>query len=324
MTIPAFMLLVGLLIGRASPASAQELAPGWNPITPGGAAVCARGTPYTFFARPGDPDRLLFFFQGGGACWNDETCAPGYGWFDEVVEGGEADAFTSGIFDPNTSENPLGGWSTVFVTYCTGDLHTGNRRADYASGPVEHRGAVNAGAAIAWAAGQFPRARQVAIVGCSAGAFGSIYHAPAILRRWPSARAAQLGDAFVGVIPAAWGGFDVWGTRRATSPDRLAMALYTSAARSWPGVRFGQFSTSDDGVQTTYATIMGASQPWGEGRAAQFSALNGRANLATYLAPGAEHCITPTPWFYSEAANGTRFRDWFAALIGGPMPSSAP
>src|SRR5579871_967396 len=99
----------------------------WVPITPGAMEVCARGTPYTFFVRQADPAKLMIFFEGGGACWNDDTCKPNSGLFDESVEGGEAAAYSQGIFDTGNAANPLAGYTIVFVSYCTGDYHLGTK-----------------------------------------------------------------------------------------------------------------------------------------------------------------------------------------------------
>ena len=40
---------------------------GWMKVFAGGGTRCARGGPYAFWIRKGDPQRLLIFFQGGGA-----------------------------------------------------------------------------------------------------------------------------------------------------------------------------------------------------------------------------------------------------------------
>ena len=48
-------------------AKLDGLVPGWNAIEPGGETTCSDGTPYRFYVRPGDPARLMVYFQGGGA-----------------------------------------------------------------------------------------------------------------------------------------------------------------------------------------------------------------------------------------------------------------
>ena len=57
-------------------ADLSGLEPGWNVIEPGGDTVCSDGTPYKFFVRPGAADKLMVYFQGGGACWTGGTCDP--------------------------------------------------------------------------------------------------------------------------------------------------------------------------------------------------------------------------------------------------------
>lgn len=287
-------------------------------VTPGGDAVCARGTPYTFFVRSGNPNKIVIFFEGGGACWNDATCAPGSGLFDEVVEGGEAGAYSQGIFDAANPENPLAGYTIVFVAYCTGDYHLGTQAVDYATGTVQHKGKIDATAALDWTFASYPRPTDVVVTGCSAGAIGSIYYAPMVARRYRSAHFTQFGDAGIGVINSVWGGFDVWGVQnRRAAPDQFVTSLYASAARSYPRAGFGEYTTYNDSTQTSYYTMMGAEIAWTLGMSARLDSLQRYANFGAYVAPGGEHCITPTPRFYSEAVDGARFRDWFAVLVSG-------
>lgn len=310
-----FFVLLFLPLGVGSVAQAQE----WQPITPGGIdQVCAHGTPYTFFVRAGDPNKLLIFFQGGGGCWNDETCAPNTGLFDEVVEGNEAGAFTQGIFDIGNGENPLADYTAIFIAYCTGDYHLGTQAVEYASGTIEHKGAVDATAALNWTFENYPRPTDVVVTGCSAGAIGSIYHTPTIARRYRSAHLTQFGDAGVGVINPGWGGFDVWGVRnRRASPDQFVTSLYSSAARSLSRGRFAQYTTYNDSVQTGYYVMTGAVNAWPLEMDARISSLQNSANFNSFVAPGSEHCIATTNRFYTETVEGVRFRDWFAALVTG-------
>ncbi len=248
-------LLFLLLVTITGTAQAQD---SWTPITPGGDAICARGTPYTFFVRPADPTKLLIFFEGGGACWNDATCAPNSGLFDEGVEGGEAAAYNQGIF-ADSPANPLEGYTAVFISYCTGDDHLGTQAVDYATGTVDHVGSIDATAALNWTFANYPRPSSVVVAGCSAGAIGSIYYAPTIARRYYRAHLTQFGDAGVGVINPDWGGFDLWGVRnRRAAPDQFVTSLYSSAARSYPRDRFAEYTSYNDSVQTQYYVLTGA------------------------------------------------------------------
>ena len=63
-----------------------DLPPGWTFIEPGGDTTCARGTPFSYFVRPGTVNRLVIEFRGGGACWSSLTCGLGASIFQETVE----------------------------------------------------------------------------------------------------------------------------------------------------------------------------------------------------------------------------------------------
>jgi len=314
-----FGLLVFLvLLMSAGVAQAQD----WTPITPGatpgGEAVCARGTPYTFFVRSGDPKKLLIFFEGGGACWNDATCAPNSGLFDEVVEGGEAANYSQGIFASANPENPLAGYAVVFVSYCTGDYHLGTKEIAYATGTVEHKGSLDAMAALNWTFTTYRQPSEVVVAGCSAGAIGSIYYAPTIARHYRSAHLTQFGDAGIGVINPDWGGFDVWGVKnRRVKPDQYVSSLYTSAAHSYPRDRFSEYTSYNDATQTNYYVLTGAVTAWPLAVDASLGTLQKRSNFRSFVGAGSEHCISTSDRFYGEAVDGLRFRDWFAALIAG-------
>ena len=116
-----------------------DLAEGWNTITPGGSTTCSDGSPFRFFVRKADPTQLVFYLQGGGGCWNAETCVsrrPTYRRtaIEEMrsASGTEPEAFVAhGIAAFNHPENPFADHSFVFVPYCTGDVHIGDRDAVY-------------------------------------------------------------------------------------------------------------------------------------------------------------------------------------------------
>ena len=64
------------------------------------------------------------------------------------------------------------------MPYCTGDLHWGNSSVEYLAGvTIEHRGAVNARAAVDWLVEQLPSPEGLLVTGCSAGAYASLFWA---------------------------------------------------------------------------------------------------------------------------------------------------
>jgi len=51
--------------------------------------ICARGTPYSFWARRGTVNKLVVYFQGGGACFSNLTCSPAVGAFKDRAGPGD-------------------------------------------------------------------------------------------------------------------------------------------------------------------------------------------------------------------------------------------
>ena len=93
---------------------------------------------------PGRPDQGGAVLQGGGACFSAETCGPGSETFTRNLAIGEAPDF-GGIFDETNPENPLAGHSIVYVPYCTGDVHLGDRVTEYSDTvTIDHNGFPNA------------------------------------------------------------------------------------------------------------------------------------------------------------------------------------
>ena len=191
----------------------------WEEMRPAGATVCSRGTPFVFFVRRGRRDRVAIEFQGGGACWSDETCALSKSTFSENIDGdrkffaaaadaqrarriatdapplppvGEGDDLSSGLVDVASE---YADWTYIYVPYCTGDLHWGNATVTYAGGvTIEHRGAVNADAAASWMRQSCPHPTSSG-GGCSAGAYGSLLWGARLAGRTCRAAPASCNSA---------------------------------------------------------------------------------------------------------------------------------
>lgn len=71
-------------------------------------------------------DKLLIFLDGGGACFNELTCAFNLSTFDEEDFNDRIDNETSLLLNRNNPTNQFAEWNFVFVPYATGDVHSGN------------------------------------------------------------------------------------------------------------------------------------------------------------------------------------------------------
>jgi hypothetical protein len=335
--------LVALL--TAAPAAAQ-----WQTVEPGGETQCSDGSPYRFFVYPGDPTRLLVEFEGGGGCWSAETCALDIYTRRVTIDPEQARqlGLLVGIYDRGNPENPFRTFTHVYVPYCTGDLHWGNSAHTYqgATGPftVQHKGAVNAAAALAWTFENVQAPTQVAVAGCSAGGYGSILWAPRIMARYSGAQAVHLSDSAAGVAPMGF--LDTlnasWDVSAAWPRDIPSLALdgldisrltlddlYSGVAGHYPLSTFSQFNTTGDATQIFfYALTQGptaTAEEWSARMQASMGTLRAaNPNFFSYTAPGTQHCIINSPAFYTTSVNGVRVVDWLERMLSARAPVSVP
>jgi len=321
--LAALALLVTLSAGGGSAGAGVSLGD-WVKVLAGGQTKCARGGPYSYWLRKGDPDRLLVFFQGGGGCFDERTCAVGSSWFDDRIDAADDPAYNGGILDLRDGENPFREWSAVYIPSCTGDVHLGSRVVRYGKVTVQQFGWVNAQAALRRAYREFPDPGAVFIAGCSAGSVGSAFHADSIIRRYPKARIAQLGDslAFVFHRPirlTGWGAHEHFPPFFRIGNRRFTMTQFESAlARAHPKRLFARFNHAQDSVQQQfYLAVGGKPGGFAPRLAAAERTLKKLKNYRSYLACGARHCALPTSEFYSLRVGGVRLRDWVADLAAG-------
>lgn len=317
------------------PPGLPQLAAGWTRIEPGGETICARGTPYSFWVHPGTVNRLLIFFQGGGGCWNAETCRAGSDFFDDRVSAGDDPSGQVGILDLDNPENPFQDSYALFVPYCTGDVHWGNNVMTYEEEDgtqvaIHHKGFVNGMAAMEWVYEHFSGPESIFVTGCSAGSIGSILFAPYAIEHYSQAAVVQLGDSEAFVfdrlvdLQSEWrahDNFPAWIPALAEiRPGEFSMArFYAAIASYYPAHRFSQYNTAHDSIQQRYFLEAGATQgSWEEALAASLAEIHVQApNFHSWVAGGGGHCILPFAEFYTHEMEGLRFRDWVARLASG-------
>lgn len=145
-------------------------------------------------AKASVPDGVVIFVSGGGACWSEASCTvgmasylQGFGpqeWHRDVIlsarQKSEPDHL--GYFSRDTDNNPYARYDFVFIPYCTGDMHAGQRTVRYSDHMTMHyHGALNFShflAAIVEGYLYQPEAQpsQVLLAGGSAGAYGALWN----------------------------------------------------------------------------------------------------------------------------------------------------
>lgn len=148
-------------------------------------AVCNDGSTggFYFAKSPSNSPYWLVHLQGGGWCWNRTSCAErnitsphlttNKYWKDTVLK--------TGIFDDNSTLNPLYDANKIYVPYCTSDAYMGYRLPSVATDEWIFMGQQIVYAVIntlisspKYGLGQIPNRDILVFSGCSAGGRGAM------------------------------------------------------------------------------------------------------------------------------------------------------
>jgi hypothetical protein len=312
--------------------------------------ICMNGTPYSYFVKRGTVNKLVVYYMGGGACWDNLTCSlPAC---HTTITPGDSPANThTGFADATNPLNPFKDWSIVFVSYCGCDIHFGDAAQDYPGTTpihVEHRGYQNARAVEKWAREHFVNPEEVFVTGSSAGAYGAWFNAPLHVQVWPASTFNVLADAGNGVVTQDFldDNFPHWnfaGNLPKNVPglaDTLTNGTgipgYTKLiAEFLPDVRWSMYATAFDGGvfgQTGFYNVMlhptdltqgvmwwNASCAWNQKmtQQAQDTAAAEPSNFRYYIGSGSRHTMWGSDKVYSDTTGGVpTILDWVNGMLG--------
>ena len=308
----------------------------WVAIPGGDDCACADGSPYYFWVREADPTKVVFYLEGGGACFSWASCSFTDGNYDVDIDPNdpaEDPNNAGGIFDFDNPLNPLRDYSFVGAPYCTGDVHLGNKPTDYGNDlVVRHNGFVNANTALAEAVTRFGDATEVVVAGTSAGSAAAALYGGLAADAFEDAAITVIADASgaypsVPGVNALIGG--LWGTTSVipdwpvneglTAAEWGLPELFIQAGRHAPRIRFARFDNAFDSTQEFFAGLAGFDPSNMDQLMADNEARIEAAgvNQASYTAPGTDHGILPRDSLYTLEVEGVSFLDWLTALVSG-------
>jgi len=158
---------------------------------------CRDGSGNGIYVRNTESDKLLIYFEGGGACTTAGFCHFNPANVDSVLTGdGQTVLGTAlavgpgrqmpgaynggvldGIFAESNTANPYNGWNMVYVPYCTGDVHFGSNDAGMVPNvpePQKFVGYKNTREFMSRVVPTFKdKVDHVVVTGASAGSFGA-------------------------------------------------------------------------------------------------------------------------------------------------------
>ena len=169
---------------------------------------CGNGTPTGIGVNPGSGPDLMIYFEGGGVCWNDQTCF--------VLK--DADNFTTGFnqasfvaqqprfagspLDRTLPGSPFATATFVYIPYCTGDFHSGQNVASL-SATAQFVGRTNVAAYLRRIVATWPSPRNLYVVGTSAGGMGALFNYDALRQTYRLKTAYLIDDSGTPLIAAS-------------------------------------------------------------------------------------------------------------------------
>lgn len=262
-----------------------------DPVT--GKPQCREGNKqFSFFYKPGKSDKVVVYFDGGGACWDSNTCVEGnataLGAYVPEIGPGSDPAGKGGLFNLANEENPYREWSMVVVPYCTGDIHWGSNDQTYVdiyglvtgqpgtTVNISHRGFDNFLFVRKWMKNKFGEMDgKLLVTGSSAGAYGASFAFPHLKKSFPRAKGYLMSDGGSGVITDGFldqaidGMNPVWNIQPnlahwipgmdslpSAPADRFLSTYYFALGGYYPKDRFSQYTTQWDMVQALFYNIM--------------------------------------------------------------------
>ena len=149
---------------------------------------CISGSEYVVAtSRVKESRNVVFYMEGGGACW------PGQ---DECTKEIDRDEVLNG-----RTIIPLA-WNYIYVPYCDGSIHMGDSTVDEDGNgkpDIWHWGLRSTSAAVALMKELYPDPEKILITGISAGGYGTIIATMIIRLHFPRSRLYVLNNAGPGL-----------------------------------------------------------------------------------------------------------------------------
>lgn len=310
----------------------------WVKHDPGGNTKCSDGSSFSFFSRDAVKDKVLLFFQGGGACWSEYTCNTLTTYKATVSENDNPVYWKNGIFDLGNKANPFADWTIVFVPYCTADVHIGAAIGNYSGKVLHHQGRANSQSALNYIFNKHSEASEFFVTGSSAGSIGASFYAGVIANKFPDVSITLFNDGSGGLVTnnnidlmtilGASNGIPLWVFEKQLNDKSFTLNKTTSAELvifNWlnrKDMRFGRFDDSKDSTIINFNTLLGSSNEEYIEKIQKAESLiedNG-IEISGFIAKGSAHTILGFDRFYTQETNGVLFQDWLSELVKKGQP----
>ncbi len=288
-------------------------------------STCANGTPAGFgINRAASGNDLFVYFQGGGACWDANTCFVLKTAINTTTTYGPANLATDvAVLEIDRSWNAaLANANLVFVPYCTADLHAGTNVKDYMVAgqmPIHHTGGTNTQLFVDALHATFPDAANVWVSGSSAGGYGATLNFLRFADAWPTAKLSLLEDSspFIPVYANYGSWQSAWNlafpTGCADCASDLTAAFDTIVAAE-PDSRVGLLTWDDDATITAY---FGYTGPIDEAQSALIAGHFDHARTHAFELAGTNHTMLGQLATLAQPSGGITLDAWVTQWLTG-------
>jgi hypothetical protein len=318
---------VGRYLGAIEPSSMRTNGP-WTEYLYDPAAeeaICYTGSRYQVNVRPGTVNKVLLYLEGGGACWNNQTCFVG-----PIAKGSAGEAFGGGALDASKPANPFAGWHVVYAPYCDGSVFGGDNIALYAGRRTFHHGVQNLSAAVTRMLAEFPQPEQIVVAGSSAGGYGT-YSGYAVTRlAYPDTQILVFDDSGPGLqnpeeTQSIADREQNWQFQQFIPSSCTRCAEQLTYLTEWTlerdaGLRVAYFNYLQDGVLRFFLNLNDVE--FESLLLAVTDDLHSRQSerFQRFFPDGVTHTVLLTSTFFDLELDGTTVSEWTEGFLAGSDP----
>ncbi|MFW7377836.1 MAG: pectin acetylesterase-family hydrolase [Oligoflexus sp.] len=310
-------------------------------------SFCRDGSQAGFFVQEkADATDLVIYLEGGGACFNDQTCNNNPS---SINPNQTPNNF--GILDSDDERNPVKTWNKVYVPYCTGDVMAGsNDNADVSSRYRAQKfvGYRNMGLFLQDLTDRFAAVDRVLLTGESAGGFGAAYNFDRVQIAFGGTPVYLLSDSGIPFadeylppcLQSIWRG--LWNLNETMPEDCIDCRqpngggianMLELISSKYGGRQFGFLSsTADMTIRIFYGFGNNSCRPFiplmseGKFRAGLFDVRDRYMtdDFVTFFVNGQDHTYLTNERFYQTQANGLRVYEWVTQFVEQQASSVGP
>lgn len=297
--------------------------PGWTDLVFDAAAeqaICMDGSDFQVSVRHGTSGRVLLYLQGGGACWDHQSC-----WVEQRALLRANGPIEGGALKLDDPASPFHDDDVVYVPYCDGALFGADTIVDDDGVRTFHHGLWNVSVAVDVLRREFPDPSQIVVAGSSAGAFGNL-PAYAVTRvAFPDTPIIVFNDSGPGIenhaaVPAAEQRAERWRLAdrypaSCVDCQRQPLYLLDWAMERDPSLRVAMYGYQLDLIIMDFFELDASGYLDLVLSLSDDIRARHPGRLQRYLVAGPGHTTLLYKQFYEQTVNGVAIADWTRAFL---------